>query len=57
MLQLVVEGELELDTSVAHYWPEFTTADKATVSVCRLLCHRADLPTLCEQVLPETLCD
>ncbi len=52
VLQLVAEGKLELDAPVAHYWPEFAAAGKAAISVRQLLCHRAGLPALREQMPP-----
>ncbi|MBF3245007.1 beta-lactamase family protein, partial [Pseudomonas aeruginosa] len=57
VLQLVAEGKLELDAPVAHYWPEFAAAGKAAISVRQLLCHRAGLPALREQMPPEALYD
>ncbi len=57
VLQLVAEGKLELDAPVARYWPEFAAAGKAAINVRQLLCHRAGLPALREQMPPEALYD
>lgn len=50
-LQLVEEGRLELDAPVARYWPEFSQAGKAQITVRQLLSHQAGLPAL-RQMLP-----
>lgn len=57
VLQLVAEGKLELDAPVARYWPEFAAAGKAAINVRQLLCHRAGLPALREQMPAEALYD
>ncbi|QKJ20620.1 serine hydrolase domain-containing protein [Microbacterium hominis] len=41
---LVQRGELDLDQTVAHYWPEFAEKGKARVTVRQLLSHQAGLP-------------
>ncbi|MEE9100213.1 serine hydrolase domain-containing protein [Pseudomonas nitroreducens] len=56
-LQLVGEGKLELDAPVARYWPEFAQAGKQAITVRQLLCHRAGLPAIREQLAPEALYD
>lgn len=56
-LQLVGEGKLDLDAPVARYWPEFGQAGKQDISVRQLLCHRAGLPAIHEQLAPEALYD
>src|SRR5271170_1079820 len=38
-LVLVDRGELDLDATVAKYWPEFATNGKAAVKVRHLLSH------------------
>jgi CubicO group peptidase (beta-lactamase class C family) len=38
-LVLVDRGELDLDTNVAWYWPEFTAQGKAAIKVRHLLSH------------------
>jgi CubicO group peptidase (beta-lactamase class C family) len=40
---LVERGGLDLDTPVAHYWPEFAAAGKAAITPRQLLCHSAGL--------------
>ncbi|MFC4242981.1 serine hydrolase domain-containing protein [Gryllotalpicola reticulitermitis] len=41
---LVDQGRLDLDATVAHYWPEFGAAGKQAVTVRQLLSHQAGLP-------------
>jgi CubicO group peptidase (beta-lactamase class C family) len=41
---LVERGELDLDETVAHYWPEFAARGKQYVTVRQLLSHQAGLP-------------
>lgn len=41
---LVQRGELDLDRTVAEYWPEFAAKGKASVTVRQLLSHQAGLP-------------
>ncbi len=43
-LRLAERGELDLDSPVARYWPEFAAAGKAEVPVRALLSHRVGLP-------------
>lgn len=40
---LVDEGLLNLDTTVARYWPQFAAEDKGNVTVRQLLSHQAGL--------------
>lgn len=40
---LVQQGDLELDRTVARYWPEFAAAGKQDVTVRQLLSHQAGL--------------
>ncbi|TJZ49709.1 beta-lactamase family protein [Streptomyces piniterrae] len=47
---LVDRGELDLDTPVAHYWPEFAQAGKQDIPVRWLLSHRAGLIAPREQL-------
>ncbi|MEM7534315.1 MAG: serine hydrolase domain-containing protein [Chloroflexota bacterium] len=56
-LRLVDQGLLELDTPVAHYWPEFAQAGKETLPVRYLLNHQAGLPGFSNPVPPETTYD
>lgn len=44
--RLAQEGVLDLDATVASFWPEFAAAGKESVTVRDLLVHRAGLPTL-----------
>src|SRR5689334_10380954 len=41
---LVQRGQLDLDATVATYWPEFAQAGKSAVTVRQLLSHQAGLP-------------
>jgi CubicO group peptidase (beta-lactamase class C family) len=41
---LVQRGQLDLDATVATYWPEFAQAGKGAVTVRQLLSHQAGLP-------------
>jgi CubicO group peptidase (beta-lactamase class C family) len=44
--RLIGERQLDPDTPVARYWPEFGTAGKAAVTLRQLLSHQAGLPAL-----------
>ena len=44
MALLVDRGLLDLDATVAQYWPEFAAADKSAITVRHLLTHQAGLP-------------
>lgn len=44
--QLVERGVLDLDTPIAHWWPEFGAAGKASITLRMVLGHRAGLPVL-----------
>ena len=41
---LVDRGQLDLDATVAHYWPEFAAGGKGAITVRQLLSHQAGLP-------------
>jgi CubicO group peptidase (beta-lactamase class C family) len=41
---LAQRGELDVDASVATYWPEFAQGGKGDIPVRWLLCHKAGLP-------------
>ncbi|MGK9149372.1 beta-lactamase family protein [Plantibacter flavus] len=41
---LIQRGQLDLDTPVAEYWPEFAAKGKHAVTVRQLLSHQAGLP-------------
>jgi len=45
-LRLVEGGELDLDSPVSHYWPEFAQAGKKHLPVRYLLTHQAALPAV-----------
>lgn len=44
LAHLVDGGRLDLDQTVAHYWPEFAAQGKQDVTVRQLLTHQAGLP-------------
>jgi CubicO group peptidase (beta-lactamase class C family) len=44
IMQLVEEGELELDAPVALYWPAFAQNGKSNITVRELLTHSSGLP-------------
>ena len=44
LAKLVDRGQLDLDQTVAHYWPEFAQNGKGEVTVRQLLSHQAGLP-------------
>ncbi len=46
LLQLVERGLVDLDATVATYWPEFAAAGKGGVTVRELASHRAGLPVI-----------
>lgn len=56
-LRLVDQGELDLDTPVAHYWPAFAQAGKAQVPVRYLLNHQAGLAAIAEPLPVEAIFD
>lgn len=43
---MVQRGKLDLDATVATYWPEFAANGKANVTVRQLLSHQAGLPNV-----------
>jgi CubicO group peptidase (beta-lactamase class C family) len=45
---LVSRGLLDLDAPVAHYWPEFASAGKETITPRLILSHQAGLPAVRE---------
>ncbi len=53
--RLIDQGLLDLDATVASYWPEFAQAGKDHIRVRQLLNHRAALPAI-RQPLPEAAC-
>lgn len=56
-LRLVDRNELDLDTPVAHYWPEFAQAEKEEVLVRELLNHQAGLAAIAEPLPVEAIFD
>ncbi|MFI5317493.1 MAG: serine hydrolase domain-containing protein [Myxococcota bacterium] len=48
--RLVEAGRLDLDAPVASYWPEFAQAGKGNIPVRWLLCHKAGLAAIREQL-------
>jgi CubicO group peptidase (beta-lactamase class C family) len=55
--RLVDRGLLDLQASVATYWPEFAQAGKAAIPVHFLLSHRAGLPAIDAPLPTEALYD
>ena len=54
---LIERGLLDIDKPVAHYWPEFAQKGKERISIRWLLCHRAGLPGVRQDMPPESLYD
>jgi CubicO group peptidase (beta-lactamase class C family) len=54
---LVERGQLDLDATVASYWPEFAQAGKAAVTVRQLLSHQAGLPAASPRLSWDELLD
>jgi CubicO group peptidase (beta-lactamase class C family) len=48
--RLAEQGRLDLDAPVARYWPEFAAAGKERIPVRWLLCHKAGLPALRDDI-------
>jgi CubicO group peptidase (beta-lactamase class C family) len=46
VLGLVEQGELDLDTTIAEYWPEFAVEGKGDVPLRWALCHRVGIPAI-----------
>lgn len=58
MLMLVDRGLLDLDQTVAHYWPEFAANGKGEVTVRAVVSHQAGLPGITLATLrPEDVTD
>ena len=51
--KLVQRGQLELDQTVAHYWPEFAAAGKEKITIRQLFSHQAGLPETNERLTKE----
>ncbi len=54
---LVSRGLLDLDTPIAHYWPEFAQAGKETIPVRMLLNHQSGLAAVSEPLPAEAFFD
>jgi len=57
LAKLVETGRLDLDQTVAHYWPEFAAKGKDRVTVRQLLSHQAGLPETDVPLTPEQFLD
>ena len=55
--RLIEKGLIDLDETVATYWPEFAQAGKQDVPVRWLLTHQVGLPAIRKVLPPETLYD
>lgn len=54
---LIDRGELDLDATVAGYWPQFAAAGKQAVTIRQLLNHTAGLPAIREPPAAEAIFD
>jgi CubicO group peptidase (beta-lactamase class C family) len=50
LLHVLQEQDIELDRTVAEFWPEFAQAGKAEITLAHLLSHQAGLCALDERV-------
>ena len=57
MAQLVEQGRLDVDSTVAEVWPEFAQAGKGDVTVRQLLSHQAGLPAVRRRLPPDAMYD
>jgi CubicO group peptidase (beta-lactamase class C family) len=57
MLTLADQGEIDLHSPVARYWPEFAANGKEGVQVCHVLAHTAGLPGWDQPMTIEDLTD
>ncbi len=55
--RLIEAGTLDLDAPVAHYWPEFAQAGKASLPARYLLTHQAGLAAISTRIPSEKLYD
>lgn len=56
-LYLIDRGELDPERPVAHYWPQFAAAGKASIKVHHLLTHGSGLSGWAAPVTVADLCD
>jgi CubicO group peptidase (beta-lactamase class C family) len=54
---LIDRGLVDIDTPVAHYWPEFAAHGKQCLPVRYLLDHRSGLPIITEPLWPGAIFD
>src|SRR4029079_11707747 len=52
---LADRGQLDYDTPVATYWPEFGVHGKDVITVREAITHRAGVPQMPEGVTPEMM--
>ena len=57
LLMAIDRGLIDLDATVAHYWPDFAQGGKAAVTVRDVLTHQAGVPGLDPPVTLEILRD
>lgn len=50
--RLVDQGYLDLDRTIAYYWPEFAEHGKEMVTLRQILSHRAGLPAIKDALMP-----
>ncbi|HWM97864.1 MAG TPA: serine hydrolase domain-containing protein [Streptosporangiaceae bacterium] len=55
--RLAGQGKLDLDATVASYWPEFAAANKDAITVRQLLSHQAGLPSVRRRLPPNSMLD
>jgi len=55
--RLVEQGHLDLDETVAAYWPEFAQNGKEEITIRQILSHQAGVPAITEPLPPETIFD
>ena len=55
--RLAGQRRLDLDTTVAAYWPEFAVAGKDQITLRQLLSHQAGLPALSRPLPPGAVLD
>ncbi|GGY63795.1 esterase [Cellvibrio zantedeschiae] len=57
VLQLVAQGNLDVDSPVARYWPEFAQGDKAAITVGDVLSHRSGLSAFHQHIADNQIFD